>query len=79
MRSRGGVNLPPAVLFGSDLEFDLPPAIRFRMLHPKLKIAQFRDNRVHLHRNGLSRRNVLHHGQIDFEKADFKQLTFGVG
>ena len=26
-------------LFGSDLEFDLPPAIRFRMLHPKLKIA----------------------------------------
>ena len=26
-------------LFRSDLEFDLPPAIRFRMLHPKLKIA----------------------------------------
>jgi len=66
-------------LFGPDLEFDLPAAIRFGVFHPEFEIAELRDHGVDLHGDRLSRRNVLDRRQIDFEKADFQQVTFGVG
>ncbi len=49
------------------------------MLHPQLESSELGDERVDLHRNRLTRRDVVDRGEIDLEKADFQQFAFGVG
>ena len=49
-------------LFRADLELDLPAAIGVRMLHPKLKNAEFGDDGVDPHRHRLPGRELLDGG-----------------
>src|SRR5208283_3435843 len=65
-------------LFRADLEFDLPAAIRIRVLHPKFEGAKRRHDRVDLHRYCLSRLQVVERRKLDLEKARLLQLAFGV-
>src|SRR5215831_13835181 len=66
------------LLFRADLELNLPSAIGVRVPHPKLKDAEFRDDRADADRHHLPHRNVQCWDR-DFEQASVIKLALGVG
>src|SRR5271166_5572081 len=68
-----------SALFGADLELDLPSAVGVHVLHPELKNAELRDDRVGPDRNHLPRRDVAKRRDLDFKEAGVLKVSFGVG
>ena len=65
-------------LFSADLELHLPSAIGVRVLHPKLKDAELRDDGVHADRHHLPHRDIGKRWNLDFEQACVLKIAFGV-
>src|SRR5215472_2556514 len=66
-------------LFRTDLELDLPSAIGVRVLHPKLKNAELRDDGVDADRNHLPYWHVAKRRDLNFEQASVLKIALGIG